>query len=377
MQTYWVERLFDGDQFLDRVKLTIAEGRIQTVTPNASAKGHSCFNGLLVPGFIDLQVNGAGGVLVCQAPNVNTIDTMVQVYRQYGTTNLLPTLITSDWPTQLAAAEAVEEYLSQGKSGVLGVHFEGPHLAGNKAGIHNAERFVALTDKHLALYTRKTLGKVMITLAPEAVPNDVIRDLTQQGVIVSLGHTNAEYDQVCAALAAGARSMTHLFNAMSPLASRVPGAVGAALSSDQAFAGIIVDGHHVHPASVKIAVRALSPDRAYLVSDAMAHVGSDQQTLPFEQHEIVQSQGKLSLADGRLAGSVLTLNSAVKNCHLTAGIELAGALKMATGTPARCLGVDQTLGKIKSNYRADMTLIDEQFNVLAVWQNGQLVKITY
>ncbi len=218
------------------------------------------------------------------------------------------------------------------------------------------------------MYTQKDLGKVLLTLAPETVPPDVIADLVQQGVVVSLGHSNADYDIAQAALAAGASSVTHLYNAMSPMQSRAPGLVGAALASDDTYAGIIADGHHVHPASIKAAVKALGRQRAYLVTDAMAHVGADQTTLPFEDQLIHRAEGKLTTAklttaDGTLAGSALTMNQAVANCHYQVGLSKACALTMATLTPAKLLALDHQVGRIDLGHKVSINLLDSQFNV--------------
>jgi len=375
MQAFWVEKLFDGRCFQFNAEVVIESGVIRSVQPIVGQSELPRLRGLLVPGFIDLQVNGGGGALFCQNPSRDTLAIMVKVHRHYGTTRLLPTLITSEFKVMKRAADAVAEYLTKGKIGVLGVHFEGPHLSAERAGIHAKAKLQALSDKHLALYTRQDLGQVMITLAPEAVDSDVIADLTRQGVIVSLGHSNADSDCVEQAIAAGAVSVTHLYNAMSPLVGREPGMVGAALASDSVCAGIIVDGFHVHPTSVRAAVYALGPERVYLVTDAMGHVGCPVATLPYEDTAITNRAGRLTLPDGTLAGSALTMVEAVLNCHRTVGIALPQCLQMASATPAAILG-QSTLGRIKPGFQADLVLLNDEFQVAATWVQGQYQKVS-
>ncbi|BFM09743.1 N-acetylglucosamine-6-phosphate deacetylase [Halioxenophilus aromaticivorans] len=361
MLSYWAETLFNGEEFLSSVEIIVDNGFITSITEQPAGEGHTPLPGIVVPGLVDLQVNGGGGKLFCQEPTIATLSAMVDAHFNYGTRHLLATVITSDWPILQAAAQAVADYINQGKAGVLGVHFEGPHLGKERAGIHNKQRFVGLSDKHLALYTQKILGKVMVTLAPEIVPPDVIKDLVRQGVTVSLGHSNTNYDTALAAIEAGATSVTHLFNAMSALQSRAPGMVGAALASDSLYAGIIADGHHVHPAAIKTAVKALGEERAYLVTDAMAHVGSEQIRFGFEDQQIVKANGKLTVADGTLAGSCLDMQAAVKNCAVFTAVSPAAALKMATSTPARCIGLSQRVGFLKPGYPFIYHLLSNNF----------------
>lgn len=370
MQEFWVEKLFDGRQFQFNVEVAILKNQIKRVTPVVGESKLPLLPGVLVPGFIDIQVNGGGGLLFNQSPKPKTLETMVAMHRTFGTTNMLPTLITSDWSTMEAAASAVSKYLAQGKPGVLGIHFEGPHLNPSRAGIHNPDKIQPLTEQHMALYCRKDLGQVVITVAPEMVSNEQIVELSRRGVTVCLGHSEADCDQVLEAIDAGARGITHLYNAMSPLASRAPGMVGAAMASDQVTAGLIVDGHHVHPVAARAAIRAKGAHRICLVTDAMGHVGARHSSLPFEGTTITNRQGKLTTPEGTLAGSALTMVEAVRNARDLLGISLSECLQMASRTPACWLGLEQRLGVIAPGFNADMALFDEDFQVTHVWQSG-------
>ncbi len=368
MQRIYVEQCFDGDRFYKNAELVIDNGVVESLREISEDSSVEFIRGCLVPGFIDLQVNGGGGVLFCQQPTVETLATMLQAHRTFGTTHLLPTLITSDWSVMQTAANAVADYLQQPQSGILGIHFEGPHLSKERAGIHNPSKFQPLTDAHLALYTRKDLGKVLVTLAPEVVEPSLIKELTEHGVTVSLGHSNAIAEQVLAAVDAGARGATHLFNAMSPFNSRFPGMVGAILADPRMTSGVIVDGFHVHPLSVRAAINAKGIKKLCLVTDAMAHVGTDIDCLEFENSVICNHNGKLTNKDGRLAGSALTMEKAVQNAIGLCGLSLAESLTMASTTPAEFLGLSN-LGKLKPGYCANRVLLDNQNRVIETWMD--------
>lgn len=280
-------------------------------------------------GYIDLQVNGGGGVLFTETPSVETLETMVAAHRAYGTTTIFPTLISSSTVVMRQAIAAVRDYLRSGRPGVGGIHLEGPFLARGKAGVHNQGAFRRMTDEDFDLVTSLAAGRTIITVAPEAVSPQTITRLVDRGVIVSLGHSEATFRQAMAAFDAGARLVTHLFNAMPPLQTREPGLLGAALAHPDVHCGIIADGHHVHDSNLRLAYDIKGPDRLFLVTDAMATVGTDLSGFQLQGREIKVAEGRCLAADGTLAGSALDMRTAVGNCIRRLQIPSEDARRMA------------------------------------------------
>lgn len=373
--TLIAERIFDGEYFHQDVPVTIEDGRILTFDTVEGAK-EIRQAGTLVPGFIDVQVNGGGGALFNSDPSVACIETIGQAHARFGTTGFLPTLITDDVSVMAKAADAVVAALEKGSAGVLGVHFEGPHLSVPKKGVHPQSFIREISAAELAIFSRQDLGIKVVTLAPENVSADVIRTLVDAGVKVCLGHSNADYDTVVAALAAGATGFTHLYNAMSPLNSRDPGMVGAAIESDSSWCGLIVDGHHVHAAAARVAIRAKPRGKMMLVTDAMPPVGMDEGA-SFELFgtQVVRVGDRLNAVTGELAGCVLDMATAVNNTVDMLGLPLAEALRMAALYPAQFLGLDGKVGRIALEQRADLVLLDSQNRVQANYIGGQAVYV--
>ena len=356
-----------GWQFQQQVH--VQNGMITEISA-ASEAAPQHYSGTLIPGFIDLQVNGGGGKLLNLEPELDTLKTMIDAHRQFGTTAMLPTLITDNIATMQRSADAVAGAISEGVDEVLGIHFEGPLLQKEKKGVHPEQFIRPVSDVELAQYCRQDLGKVLVTLAPDNVPADVIRDLVNQGVLVCLGHSNADFEQVCNALEAGATGFTHIYNAMSPLQSREPGMVGAALSDKSSFAGLVLDHHHVHPAMSKLAIDTKGFNKIFLVTDAMAHVGCEQQELPYFDTIIRRDGDKLTTPDGTLAGSCLDMWQAVLNAHRDLAIPLEQAIAMASFTPASYLGLTDRRGELAAGKRADYILLDSSLNIDAVFVAG-------
>ncbi|MDF2179873.1 N-acetylglucosamine-6-phosphate deacetylase [Aliiglaciecola sp. CAU 1673] len=363
------KRFFDGQNWHQNKGVQWQDGRITAIIEPQSAH-EQCFYGMLVPGFIDVQVNGGGGVLFNATPTVQALSDILQAHSAFGTTAMLPTLITDELLVIEKAADAVARAIAANVPGILGVHFEGPHLSVPKRGIHKSEFIRPPSDAELALYCRQDLGKVILTIAPETVPVDIIRELVSKGVRVCLGHSNADAETVIAALEAGASGFTHLFNAMSPMQSRAPGMVGTALADDNSYCGLILDHHHVHSLCAKVAIKAKGASRIMLVTDAMAHVGSSNPSLPYFDVEIHRVGDKLTLDDGTLAGSALDMATAVRHCHRDLGFPLENALQMASSSPAAFLGLGNELGALKAGYRADMVLLDDNLQVQQSWIGG-------
>jgi N-acetylglucosamine-6-phosphate deacetylase len=368
-------RLFDGERFYDQVAVALDGERIIGLRPAAELPGNAALqafeHGTLAPGFIDIQVNGGGGVLLNNDPSMETVERMAAGHRRAGTTGLLPTLISDTPETQRAAVAAVVEARARGNRGVLGVHIEGPFFEPARRGTHRADMIRGLTDDDLAWLTGLKDLPVLLTLAPERLAPGQLRCLADAGIRVFAGHTDASYEQISAALAEGLHGFTHLFNAMSPLTGRAPGTVGAALDHPDCWAGIIADGHHVHPASIRIAQCAKPRGKLLLVSDAMATVGSDDDSFEIYGERIALRDGKLVNAEGALAGSAIGLNDAVRYTHTVVGLPLNESLRMASLYPAACLGLDNELGRIAPDHRADLVLFDDNLRVHGTWVAGE------
>ena len=370
--TFTVESLFDGETFLNDVMVTVEDDVIVAIEP-ARQNQSEHFRGTLTAGFIDLQVNGGGDALFNASPDVGTLSRIAVAHQQFGTTGWLPTLITDSLDKMELAADTIAKARAEKVAGVLGVHFEGPHLSVAKKGVHNEAMIRELSAREMAIYQRKDLGKVMVTVAPETVSPSVIAQLVENDVIVCLGHSNASCEQTQSAIRAGASGFTHLFNAMSPMLSREPGMVGAALTDANVWAGLIVDGEHVHPVSAQVAVNA--KQKIFLVTDAMPPVGSVDNCQTFELYgNTMHREGnRLTDSDGRLAGSMLTMLQAVKNCQSMLGCSLQRSLNMAAYNPAKFLGVEHNYGQLAIGKKASMILLDENTNVSASWVDGQRV----
>jgi N-acetylglucosamine-6-phosphate deacetylase len=325
---------------------------------------------LLVPGFIDTQVNGGGGVLFNDDPCVESIAAIGKAHRRFGTTGFLPTLISDDLHVVEQAIHAVREAIARGVPGVLGIHIEGPFLSNERRGVHDASKLRVLDEDAMNLLATPTGGVTMVTLAPERTTRAIIRALSDAGVIVSAGHTNATYDELQPALEAGVRGFTHLFNAMSQLGNREPGAVGAALAHADSWLGLIVDGYHVHAEVLKIALRAKRHDRFMLVSDAMPSVGADVKEFRIQGRLITVDGDKIVDDEGRLAGAHLDMSGAVRNTVNQLGVALTDALRMASTYPAEFLKLGDRMGRIAPGQRADLVLVDEEINVLKSWIGG-------
>lgn len=372
-------RVLANGVFLERSYLEIDNGRLSVVAPlspqnrpDASGPSEYCLDrGTLVAGFIDTQVNGGGGVMFNHAPTLETLKCMVQAHSQFGTTAMLPTVITDDIETMQEAAEAIATAIRINMPGIIGIHFEGPHLSMAKRGCHPPAHLRQITEQEWQIYLRQDLGVRLITLAPESVTGTQIRDLVASGAIVSLGHSNATAEEVFAAIKMGATGFTHLYNGMSALTSREPGMVGAALASDNTYCGIILDGQHVHPVSAKVAWRAKGTKHLMLVTDAMSPLGTDQNEFIFFDGKVIREGMTLRDPHGSLAGSVLDMASAVSYAANTLNLGLANAVQMASRTPAEFIQRPE-LGDISPGNQADLVWLDDNLTVLAVWIAGEL-----
>ncbi len=364
-------QIFDGTDFHRDRTVVLDRDKIASVTdgPPTTEDQLDLAGDILAPGFIDLQVNGGGGTLFNEDPSAATIARIGAAHRRFGTTGFLPTLISADRATTSAAIAAVQAAIDQHTPGVLGIHLEGPFLNPKRCGAHSADIIRTPEPDDIALLCAKRPGKTLVTLAPEVVPGLMLQSLKEAGVIVFAGHTDATRDQIATALGHGLRGFTHLFNAMSQIGPREPGTVGAALEPDEAWCGIIVDGHHVHPGNLRLAV-AQKPGRLFLITDAMATVGTEQKTFRLDGRLIQRTGTKLTLEDGTLAGSCLDMATAVRNAIELIGLPATEALRMASTYPARVLGLDRSHGQIAQEFRADLVRLNRDMEVVGTWIAG-------
>jgi N-acetylglucosamine-6-phosphate deacetylase len=367
-------RVLTAAGILDGQAVLIDGGKIAGVVPMAEvpagAQTRDLAGGLLVPGYIDTQVNGGGGVLFNDAPTPETIAAIGAAHRRFGTTGFLPTLISDDLSVVDQAMRATEAAIEQGVPGVLGVHIEGPFLNPKRKGIHDEGKFRVIDEAAIALLTSLKVGRTLVTLAPERTTPEMIQRLANAGVHVAAGHTNALYRTMRQALDHGLTGVTHLFNAMSPLTSREPGVVGAVLEDQAAWAGIIVDGRHVDPVTLKIALRTRPLDRFMLVTDAMPTVGMADKRFTLQGQEIVVRDGVCVGPGGTLAGSDLDMAGAVRNAVRMLDLSLEDAVMMASAAPAAFLGLGEQRGRIATGHAADLCLLDDDLDVTTTWIDG-------
>jgi N-acetylglucosamine-6-phosphate deacetylase len=373
-------RLFTGEAMLDGFSLIIEGERIADLVPDdqvpAGAELVRCPQGsTLAPGFIDAQANGAGGVLFNDEPTEGAVLAIAKALRLSGGTGLLPTLITDDRAKMAGAAEAVIAASRIPGSGILGIHFEGPFISPNRPGVHNPQYIRPLDEEDIAFLTglpeRMPQGRVLLTIAPEEVEDSVIARLAEAGIVISAGHTVASFERTREAVEHGLRGFTHLFNAMPPINSRQPAVTTAALTGRETWCGIIVDGVHVHPAVLKMALSAKGADRFFLVTDAMPPVGTDATSFELYGQRILRRDGRLVTEDGTLAGADIDMASAVSNCVHMLGLPLEEALAMASLHPAEFLRLDDRFGRLAQGYRADLVLLGRDLEVLKTWVGGE------
>jgi N-acetylglucosamine-6-phosphate deacetylase len=368
----YVKKLFDGQNYIDNQVLTIADGKI-IAFDNNTASVDEVLEGLVVPGFIDLQVNGGGGALFNDSPSLNNIKTIMAAHVKFGTTAMLPTLITDKISVMEQAADAIAKAIAEKVPGIIGIHFEGPHLSVAKKGAHIEEYIRPISSQEWQVLERRDMGQILVTLAPETVSTDNITRMVSLGIKVCLGHSNADFNTAQKALDAGADGFTHLYNAMSPIQGREPGVTGCALLNDQASCGLIVDGHHVNYDSCRLALKAKPAGTIFLVTDAMPPVGTNSIEFDLVGKKVLLNNGKLTSTTGELAGSVLDMAQAVVNTHLGLKLPLDEALRMASSYPANYINQSDTRGGLVIGSQADFVELDDDFKVKSTWITGKRV----
>jgi N-acetylglucosamine-6-phosphate deacetylase len=368
-------RILAGDRIVSGHTVLLSEGRIEGVVVPTDPRCRDAMKvdleqQILLPGFIDVQVNGGGGVLFNDDPSLESIQAIGTAHRRFGTTGFLPTLISDDLDTISQAIAAVQGALDSRLPGVLGIHIEGPFLNWARRGVHDPKHLRRLDKGAVSLLCGLRGGRTVLTLAPEMTTSDMIAQLASSGILISAGHSDANFAQTTAAIAHGVRGFTHLFNAMAPLAPREPGIVGAALYDPSTWCGIIVDGHHVDPVMLKLALRCKRHDRFMLVTDAMPPVGSPEPSFVLQGRTIHVKDGVCRDESGTLAGTGLDMATAVRNAVALLNLDLAEAARMASEYPAAFLGLDRELGRIAPGYRANLALLDDDLRVTRTWIEG-------
>lgn len=372
-------RIFDGREWHDGKTLVAEDGLISAISDAvpSGARRIDADGALIVPGFIDLQVNGGGGAMFNSEPTPEGIARIARAHARFGTTKLLPTLITDNREITAEARKAGREASARKIAGFLGIHLEGPHLSVSRKGAHDPKliRRMEQADLHALCQYRSEAGLLLTTLAPESVSREQVRAMADAGVTVSLGHTDTTCANARTYFEAGARMSTHLFNAMSPLGHREPGLVGATIHSASAFAGIIADGFHVDPVAMGVALRAKQgPGKIFIVTDAMSTIGTDEPGLLLNGRQIYREGGRLTLADGTLAGADIDMLSSVLYVHRTLGFPLEEAIRMASLYPAQAMGIGDRHGRLAPGYVADFILLEPSLAIHSVFIDGAEVE---
>ena len=370
-------RIFDGHAWHDDAALLLEFGQVTAIVRSVDIPANTgrvhLDGGVVVPGFIDLQVNGGGGALLNEVPTLEGIRTICAAHAQFGTTALLPTLITDTPEVGRQAVDAGKAAAEARVPGFLGLHLEGPHLSIARKGAHDPTLIRPMSDADLdqIIYARSVLPNLLLTVAAETVPAARIAQLVHAGAVVSIGHSDSSLATVNAAAAAGASMATHLFNAMSQLGNREPGVVGAVLQHGSLFAGLIADGIHVDPVTIAIALRAKTgPARIFLVTDAMSLTGTDEASFTLNGREIIRADGALRLADGTLAGADLTMIDAILYMHRVIGLDFEEAIRMASLYPAEAMRLDATHGHLAPGTVANFVHLSDHHAIRSTWIDG-------
>lgn len=373
--------IFDGDTFSGNRAVVVENNKIVNVIPKSKISGYDELidlgGDILAPGFIDLQVNGGGGAFYTQKPNAADYEIVNAAHREFGTTSLLPTLVSTSLDNIIESLKVAKELMKDQKSGVIGMHVEGPFFNPEKKGAHSLDFIREATDYEIDQIIEHGVGVIKIlTLAPEMVKDEHIKRLVDAGIPVSAGHSQTSYEQAMKGFELGISKVTHLYNAMSQFSSRSPGLVGAFLDSpDSVYGGIIVDGIHCDYAAVRIAHKA-KKDRLFLVSDA-SFVKQPVGTFEIDEFKIFFKDGMYLTETGNLAGSAISMLDSVQNAFKNAHIELAEVLKMSSRYPAEYLKMDNEYGFIKKDYHADMVVLErDSLKLKAVYKAGEEVLIT-
>ena len=369
-------QIFCGERFYDDHALLV-EGKsiVDIVDKNNTPDNFNKIEldqGILAPGFIDLQVNGGGGVLFNNSPNKESLNTIIKAHQFFGTTSVMPTVISDSLEVLEQCIKTVTEEIKNNSS-LLGIHIEGPFFNTKYRGVHQKQYISAINSDYLNLFESLKGFPVMLTLAPECISSQQLKHLTSLGIKTLAGHSDATYDELDDAIKNGLDGFTHLFNAMGQISAREPGVVGSALHFENTFASIIVDLHHVHPSLIQLAYQLKPKGKLFFISDSMATINHGKPSFELYDEVVNESDGRLVNSEGKLAGSSITQIDAVKNAYQKCNIPLNQALAMASRYPAEYLGIENHLGSLKPGYRADLVHFDSNFKVHNVWVSGKQI----
>ena len=369
-------QIFCGERFYDDHALLV-EGKsiVDIVDKNNTPDNFNKIEldqGILAPGFIDLQVNGGGGVLFNNSPNKESLNTIIKAHQFFGTTSVMPTVISDSLEVLEQCIKTVTEEIKNNSS-LLGIHIEGPFFNTKYRGVHQKQYISTINSDYLNLFESLKGFPVMLTLAPECISSQQLKHLTSLGIKTLAGHSDASYDELDDAIKNGLDGFTHLFNAMGQISAREPGVVGSALHFENTFASIIVDLHHVHPSLIQLAYQLKPKGKLFFISDSMATINHGKPSFELYDEVVNESDGRLVNSEGKLAGSSITQIDAVKNAYQKCNIPLNQALAMASRYPAEYLGIENHLGSLKPGYRADLVHFDSNFKVHNVWVSGKQI----
>jgi N-acetylglucosamine-6-phosphate deacetylase len=374
MKVFIGARIFDGERLHDDSALVVEGEQVQALVAfkdrPASGEPHDLGGGILAPGLVDWQINGGGGVLFNANPTVEGVAAIAAAHRRAGVTAFLPTVVT-DAPRVLTEALAAAREARARVPGALGIHVEGPFIDVKRKGVHPPQFIRPMRDEDANALIDGQAGVMVVTLAPASVPLDFVRLLAKAGIIVSLGHSDASAEEAQAVFDAGASAVTHLYNAMSQLASRAPGVVGATLADPRIICGLIADGEHAHALAYRVALAAKGPRGIALVSDAMPPAAGGPDVFELQGRRMTRVGNRLVAEDGTLAGAAITMRDALDYLVNALKVPLADALTMATLTPARLLRVDDRIGRLKPGWRADLVHLTDDLQVTEVWTGGR------
>ncbi len=369
-------QIFCGERFYDDHALLVdGKSIVDIVDKNNTPDNFNKIEldqGILAPGFIDLQVNGGGGVLFNNSPNQESLNTIIKAHQFFGTTSVMPTVISDSLEVLEQCIKTVTEEIKNNSS-LLGIHIEGPFFNTKYRGVHQKQYISAINSDYLNLFESLKGCPVMLTLAPECISSKELKHLTSLGIKTLAGHSDASYDELDDAIKNGLDGFTHLFNAMSQISAREPGVVGSALHFENTFASIIVDLHHVHPSLIQLAYQLKPTGKLFFISDSMATINHGKPSFELYDEVVNESDGRLVNSEGKLAGSSITQIDAVKNAYQKCNIPLNQALAMASRYPAEYLGIANHLGFLKPGYRADLVHFDSNFKVHNAWVSGKQI----
>jgi len=369
-------QIFCGERFYDDHALLVdGKSIVDIVDKNNTPDNFNKIEldqGILAPGFIDLQVNGGGGALFNNSPNKESLNTIIKAHQFYGTTSVMPTVISDSLEVLEQCIKTVTEEIKNNSS-LLGIHIEGPFFNTKYRGVHQKQYISTINSDYLNLFESLKGFPVMLTLAPECISSKELKHLTSLGIKTLAGHSDASYDELDDAIKNGLDGFTHLFNAMGQISAREPGVVGSALHFENTFASIIVDLHHVHPSLIQLAYQLKPKGKLFFISDSMATINHGKPSFELYDEVVNESDGRLVNSEGKLAGSSITQIDAVKNAYQKCNIPLNQALAMASRYPAEYLGIENHLGSLKPGYRADLVHFDSNFKVHNAWVSGKQI----